>query len=162
MTVSTLARDQWYRRKISRSECSGHIRRLPGGAGLVHRHSDDHAPETEGQWGHSMFVLTTLWLYTMDYGAWISKYFVSKKQTGADAAGSTDPAAIFAFESWQIWFYWSLTKNKILLSSPLQILENTLVIFTSDNGPSLARHERGGCAGLFRSVGAIHWREHNR
>ena len=37
----------------------------------------------------------------MDYGhgAWISKYFVSKKQTGADAAGSTDPAAIFAFES---------------------------------------------------------------
>ena len=48
----------------------------------------------------------------------------------------------------------------------IQIMENTLVIFTSDNGPSLARHERGGCAGLFRSVVteniSIHWREHNR
>ena len=31
-------------------------------------------------------------------------------------------------------------------------MDYTLVIFTSDNGPSLARHERGGCAGLFRSV----------
>ena len=46
--------------------------------------------------------------------AWSSKYFASKKQTGAHAAGSADPAAIFAFESWQIWFYWSLTENKIL------------------------------------------------
>ena len=51
--------------------------------------------------------------------------------------------------------YWSLTENKnlyILSDSTIQIMDNTLVIFTSDNGPSLARHERGGCAGLFRSV----------
>ena len=51
--------------------------------------------------------------------------------------------------------YWLLKPDrkfwikKILTT---QILDNTLVIFTSDNGPSLARHERGGCAGLFRSV----------
>ena len=30
------------------------------------------------------------------------------------------------------------------------VRDNTLVIFTSDNGPSLMWHELGGCAGLFR------------
>ena len=69
----------------------------------------------------------------------------------------------------KILFYWSLTENKnlFIFFLAIQIMENTLVIFTSDNGPSLARHERGGCAGLFRSVMvteniSIHWREHNR
>ena len=28
--------------------------------------------------------------------------------------------------------------------------ENTIILFTSDNGPSIARHERGGCAGLLK------------
>ena len=48
-----------------------------------------------------------------------------------------------------------MTENKniyILSHSTFQIMDNALVIFTSDNGPSLARHERGGCAGLFRSI----------
>lgn len=30
------------------------------------------------------------------------------------------------------------------------LLSNTLIWFSSDNGPSLLRHERGGCAGLLR------------
>ncbi|XP_045121284.1 arylsulfatase A-like [Portunus trituberculatus] len=30
------------------------------------------------------------------------------------------------------------------------LLSNTLLWFSSDNGPSLSRHERGGCAGLLR------------
>ena len=33
----------------------------------------------------------------------------------------------------------------------MQVMDETLVVFTSDNGPSIARHERGGCAGLLRS-----------
>ena len=32
-------------------------------------------------------------------------------------------------------------------------MDETLVVFTSDNGPSIARHERGGCAGLLRYGG---------
>ena len=32
----------------------------------------------------------------------------------------------------------------------LQIRDNTVLVFTSDNGPSIARHQRGGCAGLLR------------
>ena len=28
--------------------------------------------------------------------------------------------------------------------------ENTIILFTSDNGPSIARHQRGGCAGLLK------------
>ena len=28
--------------------------------------------------------------------------------------------------------------------------DNTIVVFLSDNGPSLLRRERGGCAGLLR------------
>eukprot|EP00096_Caligus_rogercresseyi_P012789 TRINITY_DN5470_c0_g1_i1.p1 TRINITY_DN5470_c0_g1~~TRINITY_DN5470_c0_g1_i1.p1 ORF type:complete len:509 (+),score=27.51 TRINITY_DN5470_c0_g1_i1:73-1599(+) len=32
----------------------------------------------------------------------------------------------------------------------LKLQSKTLIIFTSDNGPSLMREERGGCAGLFR------------
>merc|ERR1711892_1015329 len=28
--------------------------------------------------------------------------------------------------------------------------ENTIILFTSDNGPSIARHQQGGCAGLLK------------
>ena len=32
----------------------------------------------------------------------------------------------------------------------LEERDNTIIVFTSDNGPSIARHQRGGCAGLLR------------
>lgn len=39
----------------------------------------------------------------------------------------------------------------------LGIRDNTIVVFTSDNGPSLARHEEGGCAGLLRCGKGTTW-----
>jgi len=39
----------------------------------------------------------------------------------------------------------------------LGIRDNTIVFFTSDNGPSLARHSRGGCAGLLRCGKGTTW-----
>lgn len=39
----------------------------------------------------------------------------------------------------------------------LGLMEDTLVLFTSDNGPSLTRQERGGCAGLLRCGKGTTW-----
>lgn len=37
------------------------------------------------------------------------------------------------------------------------LISNTLIWFSSDNGPSLTRHERGGCAGLLRCGKGTTW-----
>lgn len=39
----------------------------------------------------------------------------------------------------------------------LNLLSSTLIWFSSDNGPSLQRHERGGCAGLLRCGKGTTW-----
>ncbi|XP_053638454.2 arylsulfatase A isoform X3 [Cherax quadricarinatus] len=39
----------------------------------------------------------------------------------------------------------------------LGLINSTLLWFTSDNGPSLRRHERGGCAGLLRCGKGTTW-----
>ena len=72
-----------------------------------------------------------------------------------------DPRLLCTVQKWS--YLCSLLLRFCLLRSPfrdavyhnilLQVMDETLVVFTSDNGPSIARHELGGCAGLLRYGG---------
>ncbi len=77
--------------------------------------------------------------------------YLAYHQTHHPQFSKDDPAAS---ERWK--FGAALTEmdasigNIVQAIKDLDIMNNTLILFTSDNGPSLTRHQRGGCSGLLR------------
>lgn len=74
--------------------------------------------------------------------------FASKKFHGKSARGRTGDALMELD-----WMVGEIT----LLLRKLRIDSSTVIWFASDNGPSLTRHERGGCAGPLRCGKGTTW-----